>query len=217
VAHRTVRYPGWRAQRTARSREFATLLRLYHRIIRCVTGLSGEPTEQRSTLPTVDCNQLCCSLKRQKVRDSLRCQVARTVWCATGLSGAPKGQTTSTVNSSKPQRSADVALTGQWTVECPLHHRIVRCTQRTDDFNGQQLQTPTVGWRGTHRTVNSGVSVAPPNYPVHPKDRWLQRSTTPNPNGRLTWHSPDSEQWSVCCTTELFGVLIDREFRQRLE
>jgi hypothetical protein len=30
-----------------------------------------------------------------------------------GLSGAPKGQKTSTVNSSKSQRSADVALTGQ--------------------------------------------------------------------------------------------------------
>jgi hypothetical protein len=30
-----------------------------------------------------------------------------------GLSGAPKGQTTSTINSSKPQQSADMALTGQ--------------------------------------------------------------------------------------------------------
>jgi hypothetical protein len=39
-------------------------------------------------------------------------------------------------------------------------HRTVRCTKRIDDFNGQQLQTPTVGWRGTHRTVNSVVSGA---------------------------------------------------------
>jgi hypothetical protein len=31
----------------------------------------------------------------------------------TGLSGAARGQMTSTVNSSKPQRSADVARTGQ--------------------------------------------------------------------------------------------------------
>jgi hypothetical protein len=31
----------------------------------------------------------------------------------TGLSSAPKGQTTSTVNSSKPHRSADIARTRQ--------------------------------------------------------------------------------------------------------
>jgi hypothetical protein len=36
----------------------------------------------------------------------------------TGLSGAPQGQTTSMVNSSKPQRSADVVRPGPWTVEC---------------------------------------------------------------------------------------------------
>jgi hypothetical protein len=33
-----------------------------------------------------------------------------------------------------------------------------------------------------------------PNCPVQQKDRWLQRSTAPNPNGRLMWHSPDNEQ-----------------------
>jgi hypothetical protein len=34
---------------------------------------------------------------------------------------------------------------------------------------------------------------------VHQKDRRLQRTTAPNPNGRLTWHAPDSEQYSVRC------------------
>jgi hypothetical protein len=34
------------------------------------------------------------------------------VGCATGLSGATRGQKTSTVNYSKPQRCADVARTG---------------------------------------------------------------------------------------------------------
>nr|ACN29290.1 unknown [Zea mays] len=87
------------------------------------TGLSGKPTKQRSTSPMVDCGRQHRSLKRQKVRDSLRCRVAP---------------------------------------DCLVCHWTVRCTTRTDDFNGQQLQTPTVGWRGTHRTMNSamyGVSI----------------------------------------------------------
>jgi hypothetical protein len=87
------------------------------------TGLSGKPTKQRSTSPMVNCGRQHRSLKRQKVRDSLRCQVAP---------------------------------------DCLVCHWTVRCTTRTDDFNGQQLQTPTVGWRGTHRTMNSamyGVSI----------------------------------------------------------
>jgi hypothetical protein len=65
------------------------------------TGLSGEPTKQRSTSPTVNCGRLHHNLKRLKVRDSLWCQVAP---------------------------------------DCPVHH----------------------------------------------KDRRLQWSTAPNPNGRLT-------------------------------
>jgi hypothetical protein len=51
-----------------------------------ITGLSGEPTEQWSTSPAVDCEQ-CRSQKLER----------------TGLSGAARGQRTSTVNRSKPQ------------------------------------------------------------------------------------------------------------------
>jgi hypothetical protein len=47
-------------------------------------------------------------------------------------------------------------------------HCTVRCRKRTNDFNGQQLQTPTVGWCGTHQTVNSAISGAPPNCSVCP-------------------------------------------------
>jgi hypothetical protein len=44
---------------------------------------------------------------------------------------------------------------------------------------------------------------------VDQEDKRLQWSTVPNPNDRLTWHSLDSEQWSVQCTTGLSGVPID--------
>jgi hypothetical protein len=57
----------------------------------------------------------------------------------------------------------------------------------------------------THRTI-SGV---PPDCPVPQEDKGLQWSTSPNPNGRLTWHALDSEQCSVRCTTRLSGVPID--------
>jgi hypothetical protein len=44
---------------------------------------------------------------------------------------------------------------------CPVWHRNVRCNYRTKDSIGQPLQTPTVCWRGTHRTVNSAMSGVP--------------------------------------------------------
>jgi hypothetical protein len=56
----------------------------------------------------------------------------------------------------------------------------------------------------------------PPDCPVRQENRRLQRSTAPNPNGRLTWHSPDSEQCGVWCTTGLSGVPIDSNVSQRL-
>jgi hypothetical protein len=91
----------------------------------------------------------------------------QTVWCVTGLSGEPTKQrpTSSTVdygrlhNSLKRQKSED-SLRHQVALDCPVCHRIVRCTKMTYDFNGQLHQTPTVRWRGTQRTVNSRVSGA---------------------------------------------------------
>jgi hypothetical protein len=48
-----------------------------------------------------------------------------------------------------------------------------------------------------------------PDCSVQQKDKRLQRSTAPNPNGRPAWHSPDSVQWSVRCTTGLSGAPPD--------
>jgi hypothetical protein len=42
-----------------------------------------------------------------------------------------------------------------------LQHRTIQCTpdsQATVGSNGPLLQTPTVGWRGRHRSVNSALS-----------------------------------------------------------
>ena len=39
----------------------------------------------------------------------------------------------------------------------------------------------------------------PPDCPVPQEDRILQQSTSPNPNGQLTWHAPDSEHCCVRC------------------
>jgi hypothetical protein len=49
----------------------------------------------------------------------------------------------------------------------------------------------------------SGVA---PDCPVQLEDKRLQRSTSPNTNGQLTWHAPDTEQCHVRCTTGLSGV-----------
>jgi hypothetical protein len=51
---------------------------------------------------------------------------------------------------------------------CLVCHRTVRCSKKTKDFNGQLLQTPTVCWRGRHRTVNIVMSGAPPDCPACP-------------------------------------------------
>jgi hypothetical protein len=40
-------------------------------------------------------------------------------------------------------------------------HRTVQCRKRTEDFNGQLLQTPTVCWHSTHQTMNNAMSGAP--------------------------------------------------------
>jgi hypothetical protein len=58
----------------------------------------------------------------------------------------------STAPQSDRQRSED-SLQCQITPNCRVH-------QKDRSFQCQQLQTPTVGWRGTHRTVNSGVRCA---------------------------------------------------------
>jgi hypothetical protein len=75
--------------------------------------VSDEPTEQRSNVPTVDyVNSKRRTMQKSEVGAAKSVRTGH-VRCATGLSGAAKGQKTSTVNRSKPQRAADVAHTGQ--------------------------------------------------------------------------------------------------------
>jgi hypothetical protein len=74
-----------------------------------------------------------------------------------GLSGEPTSngrlhQWSTTITVCSVRRSEIVC-----DVRC---HRTVQCTTMTCEFNGRLLQTPTVGWRGTHRIVNSAMSSA---------------------------------------------------------
>jgi hypothetical protein len=88
-----------------------------------IIELSGEPTEQRSTTQQSEASEV----RRQSTTSG-----------HTGLSGAPQGQMSSMVNSSKLQRSADVARTGQWTVECSVRTGLSGVP--IDRQNSQQLE-----------------------------------------------------------------------------
>jgi hypothetical protein len=72
--------------------------------------------------------------------------------------------------------------------------------------NGQLRQRSTAERYDRQKSEASLQSQNTPDCPVPQEDRRLQRSTDPNSNGRWTWHSPDSEQCSVRCTTGLSGV-----------
>jgi hypothetical protein len=90
---------------------------------------------------TVRCanGRLRWTVKRWTVHKSegraAKSERTRHVRCATELFGAARRQKVSTVNCSKPQRSADVAGTGQWTVPCPVHHRTIRCAIDSNNWN----------------------------------------------------------------------------------
>jgi hypothetical protein len=84
-------------------------------------------------------------------------------------------------------------------------HRTVRCAtglsgetteQRSTARLRAQSAVPEVRWQST-TTGHTGLSGVPPDCPLPQEDRRLIWSTVPNPNDRLTWHSPDSEQCSV--------------------
>jgi hypothetical protein len=96
-------------------------------------------------------------------------------------------------------------------------HRTVRCItglfsetieQRSTVRLRAQSAVPEVR-RQSATTGHTGLSGVPPDCLVPQEDRRLQRSTAPNPNSRLMWHSPGSEQYSVRCTTGVSGVPID--------
>jgi hypothetical protein len=69
-----------------------------------------------------------------------------------------------------------------------------------------KAEKPEVRAAKSKHTKLSGV---PPDCSVPQKDKGLQRSTAPNPNGLLMWHTPDNEHCHVRCATGLSGVPID--------
>jgi hypothetical protein len=83
--------------------------------------------------------------------------------------------------------------------DCPVRQR----------SNNQLRQRSTVEQSNRQKLEDSLRCQIAPYCPIPQEDIILQRSIAPNPNGRLTWHSPDSEEWSVRCTTRLSGVPID--------
>jgi hypothetical protein len=83
------------------------------------------------------------------------------VWCCTRLSGAATGQRVPTVNRSKPQRRADVACTGQWTVRWPVHHWTVQRAHR------QQTQPTARKWLEVINTPQSHPFKPSKFYKLH--------------------------------------------------
>jgi hypothetical protein len=86
---------------------------IIHRTVRCAPDC---PVSQRSNgqlCPTVNCADDGTVNKAEVRSQNCKVRTHRTVRCATGLSDAARGQRTSTINRSKPQRSAGVARTRQ--------------------------------------------------------------------------------------------------------
>jgi hypothetical protein len=94
--------------------------------------------------------------------------IHRTVRCTTGLFGETTEQRSTSPNDRLHWLQHSQQSRCQKLVCNVRIHQTDRCCKRTEDFNGQQLQTPTFDWCGTHRTMNSAVFGAPPHCPVCP-------------------------------------------------
>jgi hypothetical protein len=89
---------------------------IIHRTIRCATGLSGEPAEQRlPAQPTVDCGNVRAGTVPRRSQNS-KVRGHRTVRCGTRLSGAAKDKRLQWSTAPNPNGFDDVARTGQCTV-----------------------------------------------------------------------------------------------------
>jgi hypothetical protein len=102
--------------------------------------LSGAPGYNPHKLATLTFSQSHSTKIHQNVR------------CAIRLSGEPTEQRSTSPNgrlrrrrNSGQSRSQKSELQSQNTSDCPVCYRTARCRKRTNDFNSQQLQTPTVG------------------------------------------------------------------------
>jgi hypothetical protein len=90
--------------------------------------------------------------------------------------------------------------------DCPVCTGHVRCANgatvtcdKRSTVKGEQCKSD-VRLRSQNAPDMSGV---PPDCPVQQQDKELQWSTAPNPNNVLTWHTLDSEQCPIRCTTGL--------------
>jgi hypothetical protein len=96
MAHRTV--PGVSGSyrvKPASLEKMEARSAIIHRIVRCATGLSGEPAEQRLSAPTVDS-------AKATVRNSAAIESEAKKSEGTGLSGAARRQMSPMVNCSDP-------------------------------------------------------------------------------------------------------------------
>jgi hypothetical protein len=96
------------------------------------------------------------------------------------------------------------------SLDCLVCHWTVRCDNGATVNFAQRSIALTAAQSAEQKSEVSLQSQNAPDCSVPQEDRRLQRSTAPNPNGRLTWHAPDSEQCSVRCATGLSGVPINR-------
>jgi hypothetical protein len=102
---------------------------IIHRTVRCATGLSGVPAEQRLSARN---GRLCkvnstILMSEQKVRGASDCLVPhKTVRCRTGLSGAaPDCLVThmDKASNGRPAPSPNGRMTWRRTRHCPVTHR----------------------------------------------------------------------------------------------
>jgi hypothetical protein len=115
---------------------------IIHRTVRCATGLSCVPAEQRLTHATVDSDR---SYSEQQCRAEVRTAKSegyRTIRCGTGLSGVAP--------------------------DYPVWHRTVRCRKRTKLQRSTELWTLMVGWHGGAPDNAQYLSGWAPDCPVRP-------------------------------------------------
>jgi hypothetical protein len=121
MAHRTVSgAPGTPRVKPTTLRKMEARSAIIHRTVRCATGLSGEPAEQRLSVPTVDSAKATLSRQSQKHRSQRAPDCP--VWhldCPVQLED--KGLQQSTAQN--PNGCVDVACTVQCTMTVRCAHR----------------------------------------------------------------------------------------------
>jgi hypothetical protein len=92
-------------------------------------------------------------------------------------SASPNGRLRDCAHSQKCQKSEN-SLWRQIAPDCPVCHQTVRCSKRTDDFNGQPLQTPT----SANVALTEQWTV---ECPVQDQTVWCARRYNSQPTARI--------------------------------